>query len=67
MTWSFDADAAHVNQFQEGKIIFATGRAVGRIAHMETSCEYPLILSTYPFKGVTCTFKVSASSTKPCQ
>jgi hypothetical protein len=37
MTWSFDAGAAHVNEFQEGKIIFATGRAVGRIAHMETS------------------------------
>jgi len=30
-------------------------------------CEYPLMLSTYPFKGVTCTFKLSASSTKPCQ
>jgi hypothetical protein len=31
MTWTFDANAPHVNEFQLGKIVFATGRAVGRI------------------------------------
>jgi hypothetical protein len=31
MNWTFDANAPHVNEFQEGKIVFATGRAVGRI------------------------------------
>ncbi len=31
LTWKFDANAPHVNEFQEGKIVFATGRAVGRI------------------------------------
>jgi hypothetical protein len=34
ITWSFDANAAHVSEFQEGKIVFATSRAVGRIARM---------------------------------
>ena len=31
MEWEFDATAEHVNEFQEGKIVFATGRAVGRV------------------------------------
>ncbi len=31
MTWTFDASAPHVSEFQMGKIVFATGRAVGRI------------------------------------
>jgi hypothetical protein len=31
MTWKFDANAPHANEFQEGKIVFATSRAVGRI------------------------------------
>jgi hypothetical protein len=31
MTWTFDAHAPHVSEFQLGKIVFATGRAVGRI------------------------------------
>jgi hypothetical protein len=31
MEWEFDANAEHVSEFQEGKIVFATGRAVGRI------------------------------------
>ncbi|MBA3916008.1 MAG: hypothetical protein H0X25_19595, partial [Acidobacteriales bacterium] len=31
MTWTFDANAPHVKEFQLGKIVFATGRAVGRI------------------------------------
>ncbi len=31
LEWEFDANAEHVNEFQEGKIIFATGRAVGRV------------------------------------
>jgi hypothetical protein len=35
MTWTFDAYAPHVNEFQMGKIVFATGRAVGRIIWMK--------------------------------
>ena len=34
MTWVFDAAAPHVNELQEGKIVFATGRAVGRIGQI---------------------------------
>jgi hypothetical protein len=37
MTWSFDAKAPHVNEFEEGKIVFATGRAVGRVAKMSSN------------------------------
>ena len=35
MNWTFDANAPHVNEFQEGKIVFATGRAVGRILRLK--------------------------------
>lgn len=31
MSWTFDANAPNVSDFQGGKIVFATGRAVGRI------------------------------------
>ncbi|HMI58066.1 MAG TPA: hypothetical protein VK511_08460, partial [Gemmatimonadaceae bacterium] len=31
MTWTFDANAPQVSDFQVGKIVFATGRAVGRV------------------------------------
>ena len=31
MSWTFDANAPQVSDFQEDKIVFATGRAVGRI------------------------------------
>jgi hypothetical protein len=31
MHWTFDANSPHVNEFQPGRIVFATGRAVGRI------------------------------------
>src|ERR1039457_5117291 len=31
MTWTFDANAPQVSDFQEGKVVFATGRAVGRV------------------------------------
>lgn len=31
LTWTFDANAPHVNEFQDGKIVFATGRAVGKV------------------------------------
>ncbi len=31
MTWTFDANAPQVTDFQEDKIVFATGRAVGRV------------------------------------
>src|SRR5579883_3010695 len=37
MTWVFDASAPHVNEFQEGKVVFATGRAVGRIGQLTRS------------------------------
>jgi hypothetical protein len=35
MEWEFDANAPHVSEFQEGKIVFATGRAVGRIVGLK--------------------------------
>jgi len=35
MEWEFDANAEHVNEFQEGKIVFATGRAVGRVISLK--------------------------------
>ena len=44
MTWTFDASAPHVSEFQEGKIVFATGRAVGRIAHLQTSGDTVTVL-----------------------
>jgi hypothetical protein len=31
MSWTFDANAPQVGDFQEDKIVFATGRAVGRV------------------------------------
>jgi hypothetical protein len=31
LSWTFDANAPQVSDFQEGKIVFATGRAVGRV------------------------------------
>ena len=37
MTWVFDASAPHVAELQEGKIVFATGRAVGRIGQLQRS------------------------------
>ncbi|HTQ96152.1 MAG TPA: hypothetical protein VMH89_05065, partial [Candidatus Acidoferrum sp.] len=35
MHWTFDANSPHVNEFEEGKIVFATGRAVGRIVGLK--------------------------------
>ncbi|MDQ2768535.1 MAG: hypothetical protein M3Y30_15440, partial [Gemmatimonadota bacterium] len=37
LTWTFDANAPHVNEFQEGKIVFATGRAVGKVLGLRKS------------------------------
>lgn len=34
MTFSFDANAEHVAEFAEGKIVFATGRVVGRVGQL---------------------------------
>ncbi len=34
MTFTFDARAEHVAEFAEGKIIFATGRVVGRVGQL---------------------------------
>jgi hypothetical protein len=50
-------------------------RVAARAQHVVTGfrqidfcgCENPLILSIHPFKGVSCTFKVSVTSVKPCQ
>lgn len=35
LEWHFDASAPHVSEFEEGKIVFATGRAVGRIISLK--------------------------------
>ncbi len=35
LQWQFDANAPQVSEFQEGKIVFATGRAVGRIVALK--------------------------------
>ena len=35
MTWTFDANAPQVSDFQEGKIVFATSRAVGRVLSLK--------------------------------
>lgn len=35
LTWTFDANAPQVSDFQEGKIVFATGRAVGRVLSLK--------------------------------
>jgi hypothetical protein len=37
LSWQFDAKAPQVDEFQEGKIVFATGRAVGRIVDLKRS------------------------------
>ncbi|HEX3603214.1 MAG TPA: hypothetical protein VHU43_03925 [Steroidobacteraceae bacterium] len=34
MTFRFDAKAEHVGEFEEGEIIFATGRVVGRVGQL---------------------------------
>jgi hypothetical protein len=34
ITFTFDAKAEHVGEFEEGKIIFATGRVVGRVGQL---------------------------------
>jgi len=35
LSWTFDANAPHVSEFQEGKIVFATGLAVGKIVALK--------------------------------
>jgi hypothetical protein len=35
LSWNFDANAPQVDQFQVGKVVFATGRAVGRVIALE--------------------------------
>ncbi len=35
LSWTFDANAPQVNEIQPGKIVFATGRAVGRVLALE--------------------------------
>ncbi len=35
LSWTFDANAPHVNEFQEGKVVFATGLAVGRVVGLK--------------------------------
>lgn len=43
ITWVFDASAPHVSEFEEGKIVFATGRAVGRIGRLERSGDSVIV------------------------
>lgn len=43
ITWAFDANAPHVNEFQEGKIVFATGRAVGRIGQLQRNGDTVIV------------------------
>ncbi len=35
LSWTFDANAPQVSDFQVGKIVFATGRAVGKVLALE--------------------------------
>jgi hypothetical protein len=35
MSWTFDANAPQVSEFQEGKVVFATGLAVGRVVGLK--------------------------------
>jgi hypothetical protein len=35
LSWTFDANAPQVNEIQVGKVVFATGRAVGRVVAIE--------------------------------
>jgi hypothetical protein len=35
LSWTFDANAPHVNEFQEGKVVFATGLAVGKVVALK--------------------------------
>lgn len=35
MSWTFDANAPQVNEIQEGKILFATGRCVGKVLSVQ--------------------------------
>jgi hypothetical protein len=35
LSWTFDANAPHVSEFQEGKVVFATGLAVGRVVGLK--------------------------------
>ena len=37
ITWTFDANAPQVSEFQEGKVVFATSRAVGRVLSIQRS------------------------------
>ena len=39
MSWQFDAHAPQVDQFKEGKIVFATGLAVGRILSLKAGVD----------------------------
>ena len=37
ITWTFDANAPQVSDFQVGKIVFATGRAVGKVMALKNN------------------------------
>ena len=39
MTWTFDAHAPHASEIQKDRILFATGRAVGRVLAVERKGE----------------------------
>jgi hypothetical protein len=44
MTWTFDANAPQVSDFQEGKVVFATSRAVGRVLNIKRSGDTATVI-----------------------
>ena len=44
MTWTFDANAPQVSDFQEGKVVFATSRAVGRVLSIKRSGDTATVI-----------------------
>ena len=44
MTWTFDANAPQVSDFQEGQVVFATSRAVGRVLSIKRSGDTATVI-----------------------
>jgi len=44
LTWTFDANAPQVSDFQEGKVVFATSRAVGRVLSIKRSGDTATVI-----------------------
>lgn len=45
LTWTFDANAPQLGDFQEGKIAFATGCAVGRVLSLNRQGRHSKVIS----------------------